>query len=84
MNDVMVNIGNDNYLPKSSFLMVLIPDSQPVKTLISQYRDENRLIDATRNRKTQSVIMFDGKSGPYIVLSVFTPRTISNRFDDAV
>lgn len=79
----MINIGNDNTIPKSSVLAVLYPGSLPVKSMISLYREENRVIDATRNKKTQSVILIDGKSGPFILLSSFSPKTISNRFDNS-
>lgn len=82
MNDVMINIGNENSIPKNAIMAVLFPGSLPVKNMISLYREENRVIDATRNKKTQSVILIDGKSGPYIILSSFSTKTISKRYSD--
>ena len=56
---------------------MLFRSSAPIKRLISDAREQGKLIDATYGRRTRAVIITD--SG-HIVLSSIQPETVANRF----
>ena len=58
------------------------PDSSPIKRLISDAKDDGRVIDVTCGRRTRSVIVTDSE---HVILSAIQAETISNRLldDDA-
>lgn len=74
-----INIGFGNRLSFSKIVAVISPDSAPVKRMISDAKDNGRLIDATYGRKTSAVIITD--SG-HVVLSALTADEISERAGD--
>ena len=74
-----INIGFGNRLSFSKIVAVISPDSAPVKRMITDAKDNGRLIDATYGRKTSAVIITD--SG-HVVLSALTADEISERAGD--
>ena len=74
----LVNIGFGNLISSTRVLSVLLPDSAPVKRMISVARANGKLIDATQGRKTKSVIFTDSE---HIVLSYLSPDKIEERFN---
>lgn len=76
MIPVMVGIGFGNSVRVKGIDAVISPDSAPVKRMIQDARDVNRLVDATQGRKTRSVIVM---SSGAVVLSALQPETITQR-----
>lgn len=74
--DRLINIGFSNMIPVEKILMILRPDSSPIKRCIADAKKENMLIDATHGRRTRSVIMLESR---HLVLSSVQPETISSR-----
>ena len=52
------------------------PDSAPIKRLVSDAKDENRVIDVSCGRRTRSVIITDSE---HVILSAIQAETIANR-----
>lgn len=73
----LVNIGYGNAVAASRVVVVVAPDSAPVKRLIQEARDGGRLIDATQGRRTRSVIVTDSD---HVVLAAVQPETLATRF----
>ena len=73
---VMVGIGFGNSVRTDGIDAIVNPDSAPVKRMIQDARDINRLIDATQGRKTRSVLVM---SSGAVVLSALQPDTIAQR-----
>lgn len=73
---IMVGIGFGNSVRTDGIDAIINPDSAPVKRMIQDARDVNRLIDATQGRKTRSVLVM--ASGA-VVLSALQPDTIAQR-----
>lgn len=73
---LMVGIGFGNSVRTAGIDAIISPDSAPVKRMIQEARDTNRLIDATQGRKTRSVLVM---SSGAVVLSALQPDTIAQR-----
>lgn len=73
---IMVGIGFGNTVRLQGVDAIISPDSAPVKRMIQDARDVNRLIDATQGRKTRAVLVM--ASGA-VVLSAIQPDTIAQR-----
>jgi regulator of extracellular matrix RemA (YlzA/DUF370 family) len=54
------------------------PDSAPIKRLISDAREDGRVIDVSCGRRTRSVIVTDSD---HVILSAIQTETIANRLD---
>ena len=72
----LVPIGHGNYLNPARVVVVLSPNTMAVRRLKETARDDGRLVDATKGKRTRSVIVTD--SG-HAVLSSNTPETLSQR-----
>jgi hypothetical protein len=73
----MINIGFGNIVSEDRVIAVISPESAPVKRVINDARDGNKLIDATYGRKTRAVIVMDSN---HVVLSAIQPETVAQRF----
>ena len=73
---IMVGIGFGNSVRTNGIDAIVNPDSAPIKRMIQDARDVNRLVDATQGRKTRSVLVM--ASGA-VVLSALQPDTIAQR-----
>jgi hypothetical protein len=73
----MINIGFGNTVSEGRVIAVISPESAPVKRVINDARDGNKLIDATYGRKTRAVIVMDSN---HVVLSAIQPETVAQRF----
>ncbi len=60
-------------------IALVSPDSSPIKRLISDAKDDGRVIDVTCGRRTRSVIITDSE---HVILSAIQAETISNRLLD--
>lgn len=77
MSVIVLPIGYDNFVPINKVAMILQVDSRPVRSMISNARDREKLIDATHGKKTKAVIV---TSDGYVVLSAVKPKTLADRF----
>lgn len=76
MNVDVINIGFGNLVMSQKVMAILNTESAPIKRMIQEARDGNRLIDATFGRKTRAVLAMDNGQ---LILSALQPETISHR-----
>ena len=76
----LINIGFGNVISSNRIVLILSPDSAPIKRIIQSAKASSKLIDATYGRKCKSVIITDSD---HIVLSALTPETVTNRTEEA-
>lgn len=72
----LINIGFGNMVSSERVLVIVSPESAPIKRIVQEARDRSMLIDATYGRRTKSVIIMDTD---HVVLSAIMPETISGR-----
>lgn len=73
----LVNIGFGNLVNSQKVIAVVNPDAAPIKRLIQNAREQQKVIDATQGRRTKCVIIMETDQ---IVLSAMQPDTIARRF----
>ena len=71
-----INIGFGNLVAVTRIVAIANPDSAPIKRLVQDAKDDNRIIDVSCGRRTRAVIITDSE---HIILSAIQPETISNR-----
>ena len=69
-----INIGFGN------MVSIAGPDSAPIKRLVQDARDDDRVIDVSCGRRTRSVIITDSE---HVIFSAIQAETIANRLDDS-
>ena len=74
--DLMLNVGYGNLINADRIISIIQADSSPSKRMIAAASESDRCIDATKGRKTQSVIIMDSK---HVILSALTPETLGSR-----
>ena len=79
MDIKLINIGFGNIVAAGRVIAVVSPDSAPIKRIIQEARDSERLIDASYGRRTRSVIIMDSD---HVFLSAVQPETIAHRMAD--
>lgn len=73
----LVNIGFGNVISANRIVAIVKPESAPIKRIINEARDHDKLVDATYGRRTRAVIICDSD---HIILSAVQPETMANRF----
>ncbi len=73
----LVNIGFGNMVNEGKLIAVVSPDAAPIKRLVQNARETQKIIDATQGRKTKAVLIMETD---YVVLSALQPDTIAKRF----
>ncbi len=77
MNNIkFINIGFGNMVSAGRIVAIASPDSAPIKRLVSDAKDDNRVIDVSCGRRTRSVIITDSE---HVILSAIQAETIANR-----
>lgn len=76
MDIKLINIGFGNIVAAGRIIAVVSPDSAPIKRIIQEARESERLIDASYGRRTRSVVIMDSD---HVVLSAVQPETIAHR-----
>ncbi len=80
-----LNIGFGNMVSVDRIITIASPDSAPIKRLVQDAKEENRVIDVSCGRRTRAVIVTDSD---HVILSAIQTETIANRLttgeDDAV
>jgi regulator of extracellular matrix RemA (YlzA/DUF370 family) len=72
----LINLGYTNLISTDKIITILMPDSAPVKRIVSEAKKRNMLIDATCGRKTLSVIV---TTTNHIILSACKTMTLKKR-----
>ena len=75
-----INIGFSNMVSTNRIVAIATPDSAPIKRLVQDAKDDNRIIDVSCGRRTRAVIITDSE---HVILSALQPETISNRLSDS-
>lgn len=79
MDIKLINIGFGNIVSANRIVAIVSPESAPIKRIIQEARDAERLIDATYGRRTRAVIIMDSD---HVILSAVQPETVAHRVDD--
>ena len=74
-----INVGFGNMVSANRIVAIASPDSAPIKRLISDAKDDNRIIDVSCGRRTRAIIITDSE---HVVLSALQPETIANRLEN--
>ena len=76
----LVHIGFGSVIAVNRIIACLSINQQPIKRLIREAREKERLIDATHGRKAKTVILFE--TG-HMMLAAVTAETIAHRLATA-
>ena len=71
-----INFGFGNMVSANRIVAIASPDSAPIKRLISDAKDDNRIIDVSCGRRTRAIIITDSE---HVILSAIAAETITNR-----
>ena len=74
--DKLIHIGFGNMVNTGKIIVIVSPDSAPIKRLVQNAREAGNTIDATQGRKTKAVLIMENNQ---IVLSALLPETIAGR-----
>ena len=80
MDIKLINIGFGNIVSASRIIAIVSPESAPIKRIIQEARDAQRLIDATYGRRTRAVVVTDSD---HVILSAVQPETVAHRIVDS-
>lgn len=72
----LISIGFGSYVAPERIVAAVEPESNPIKRIISQGKENGRLIDATYGRKTKAVLVMD--SG-HVILCPLSPESVAQR-----
>lgn len=75
-----INIGSGNMVAAGRVVALASPESAPIKRLVSEAKEEGRVIDVSCGRRTRTVIITDSD---HVILSALRTETISNRLYDS-
>ena len=76
----LVHVGFGNVIAVNKVIALLSINQQPVKRLIREAREKERLIDPTHGRKAKTAILYE--TG-HIMLAAVTAETIAHRLTTA-
>ena len=71
-----INIGFGNMVSAGRIVAMASPDSEPIKRLVRDAKDDGRVIDVSCGRRTRAVIITDSE---HVILSAIQAETITNR-----
>ncbi len=71
-----INIGFGNMVSAGRIVAIASPDSEPIKRLVRDAKEEGRVIDVSCGRRTRAVIVTDSE---HVILSAIQTETITNR-----
>ncbi len=76
MKATLINIGFGNLVNAEKVIAVVNPDAAPIKRMVQNAKEQQRVIDATQGRRTKAVLVMETDQ---IVLSAVQPDTIARR-----
>ena len=71
-----INIGFGNMVSAGRIVAIAGPDSAPIKRLVQDAREDDRVIDVSCGRRTRAFIITDSD---HVILSAIQAETITNR-----
>ncbi len=71
-----INIGFGNMVSANRIVAIAGPDSAPIKRLVQDAKEDDRVIDVSCGRRTRAVIITDSD---HVILSAIQAETITNR-----
>jgi len=71
-----INIGFGNMVSAGRIIAIAGPDSAPIKRLVQDAKEDDRVIDVSCGRRTRAVIITDSD---HVILSAIQAETITNR-----
>ncbi len=74
----LINVGFGSIVAANRIIAIISPESAPIKRMIQEARDNQRLIDATFGRRTRAVIICDSD---HVILAAVQPETVANRLN---
>ena len=74
-----INIGFGKMVSAGHIVAIASPDSEPIKRLVRDAKEDGRVIDVSCGRRTRAVIITDSE---HIILSAIQTETITNRLID--
>lgn len=75
----LINIGFGSMVAANRVLMIMDPDSAPIKRVVQEAKERAMLVDASYGRKTKSVILMDTD---HVILSALTPEVLHARWKE--
>ena len=72
----LLNIGFGNMVSVARLIAIVSPESAPIKRIIQEARDRDKLIDATLGRRTRAVLIMDSD---HVILSAIQSETVAGR-----
>ena len=73
----LINIGFGNMVSANRLIVIVSPESAPIKRVVQEARERGMLIDASYGRRTKTVLLMDTD---HVILSAIPPETIARRF----
>lgn len=73
-----VNVGHGNFVARKRIIGIMGSSSLPMKRKREEALDRGLLIDATKGKKTKSLIVTDSN---HVFLSSLTPQTLHDRLE---
>ena len=74
----MISVGVRNYVAVDRIIAIVVPESRPIRGMITGARDRGMLVDATMGRRTKAVVVTD--SG-HVILSANSVDTLVSRVE---
>lgn len=73
-----MSIGHGNMIAAERIVAVVSPESQPIKRLVQDAKEEGRAVDVTGGRKTKAVLVAD--TG-HVILCALQTETVAARLN---
>ena len=77
--DRMLNLGHGNFVRVERIIGIFEGSSLPMKRWRDKALQENRLVDATKGKRTRSLILTDSN---HVILSSIVPQTLQDRMNE--
>ena len=77
---LFINIGFGNMVASNRVVAISGTESSPIKRLVQDAREDDRVIDVSCGRRTRAVIITDSD---HVILSAIQTETITNRLVDS-
>lgn len=74
-----VNLGFNNMILDQRIVAIVSPDSAPAKRIVSEAKENMRIIDCTGGRRTKCVIITDSD---HVVLCALSAESLASRLND--
>ena len=75
-----INIGFGNMVSANRIVAIAGPDSAPIKRLVQDAKEDDRVIDVSCGRRTRAVIITDSD---HVILSALASDKIAERLNGA-